>query len=192
VVCVPSIHQQNHSLKKSQIRPLQYTNVGSSTIPTLYLTLSRLNIFSGRCNRNGMQQHETRVKDSYYSNIGVYQQSSLGMPGGVPNEGNAAVRPRPDALVTHHRHHNASSAENESETSTPSRVILSFRNNYYKDTMWRYFRMLGKTRDRDRETQIGNEIFSLFKQKVGETGRFFKYEGNRVIEANDERALKSE
>jgi hypothetical protein len=52
--------------------------------------------------------------------------------------------------------------------------------------------MLGKTRDRDGETRIGNKIFSLFKQKVGETGRFFKYAGNRVIEVNDERALKSE
>ena len=114
------------------------------------------------------------------------------MPGGVPNEGNAAIRPRSDALAAHHRHYNASSAENESETSTPSRVILSFRDNYYKDIMWRYFRMLGKTRDRDRETRIGNKIFSLFKQKVGETGRFFKYAGNRVIEVNDERALKSE
>jgi hypothetical protein len=51
--------------------------------------------------------------------------------------------------------------------------------------------MLGMTRDKDTEARIGNEIFSLFKQKVGETGRFFKYEGNRVIEANDERALKS-
>ncbi len=52
--------------------------------------------------------------------------------------------------------------------------------------------MLGMTRDKDTEARIGNEIFSLFKQKVGETGRFFKYEGNRVIEVNDERALKSE
>ena len=82
--------------------------------------------------------------------------------------------------------------QNECETSTPSRVFLSLRNNYYKDTMWRYFRMLGMTRDKDTEARIGNEIFSLFKQKVGETGRFFKYEGNRVIEVNDERALKSE
>ena len=86
----------------------------------------------------------------------------------------------------------SSSPVNECEMSTPSRVILSLRNNYYKDTMWRYFRMLGMTRDKDTEARIGNEIFSLFKQKVGETGRFFKYEGNRVIEANDERALKSE
>ena len=85
----------------------------------------------------------------------------------------------------------SSSPVNECEMSTPSRVILSLRNNYYKDTMWRYFRMLGMTRDKDTEARIGNEIFSLFKQKVGETGRFFKYEGNRVIEANDERALKS-
>ena len=52
--------------------------------------------------------------------------------------------------------------------------------------------MLGKTRDKDNEARIGNEIFSLFKKKVGEAGRFFKYEGNRVIEVNDERALKSE
>ncbi len=52
--------------------------------------------------------------------------------------------------------------------------------------------MLGKTRDKDSEARIGNEIFSLFKQKVGEAGRFFKYEGNRVIEVNDERALNSE
>ena len=52
--------------------------------------------------------------------------------------------------------------------------------------------MLGKTRDKDSEARIGNEIFSLFKQKMGETGMFFKYKGNRVIEVNDERALKSE
>ncbi len=82
--------------------------------------------------------------------------------------------------------------QNECETSTPSRVFLSLRNNYYKDTMWRYFRMLGTTRDKDSEARIGNEIFSLFKQKVGESGRFFKYKGIRVIEVNDERALKSE
>jgi hypothetical protein len=52
--------------------------------------------------------------------------------------------------------------------------------------------MLGKTRDKEKEARIGNEIFSLFKQKIGETGKFFKQVGGQVIEVNDARALESE
>jgi hypothetical protein len=113
--------------------------------------------------------------------------------GGIPNGGNAAVRPGADALTTHYDDHTASSAENEREISRPvNNVILSFRNNYYKDIMWRHFRMLGKTRDKVTETRIGNEIFSMFKQDMGESGIFLKYEGARVVELNDEKALASE
>ncbi|KAL3791215.1 hypothetical protein ACHAW5_008519 [Stephanodiscus triporus] len=110
--------------------------------------------------------------------------------GGIPNGGNAAVRPGADARTTHHDDHSASSAENEREMPRPvNNVILSFRNNYYKDIMWRHFRMLGKARDKVSETRIGNEIFSLLKQNMGESGIFLKYEGARVFELNDEKAL---
>lgn len=71
------------------------------------------------------------------------------------------------------------------------RIILSLNDEYYKEIMWRYYRMLGKTRDSDREARIGNEIFSTFKQSLGLSGRFFKRAQDQDFEVNDETALAS-
>jgi hypothetical protein len=82
----------------------------------------------------------------------------------------------------------------EKTSCLASHVVLSLNDDYYKNTMWRYYRVLGKTRDIDWETQVGNEIFSLFKQKMGGTGRFFKRQSDRVqdVEVDNEKALCSE
>ncbi|KAL3808619.1 hypothetical protein ACHAXA_009000 [Cyclostephanos tholiformis] len=101
---------------------------------------------------------------------------------GVSNEGNASNRPVTHTLISHQG--------GMSSARASARVVLSFHDNYYKKTMWRNFRMLGKTRDKEKEARIGNEIFSLFKQKIGETGKFFKQVGGQVIEVNDARALE--
>ena len=77
-------------------------------------------------------------------------------------------------------------------SSSHNNVILSLRDNYYKDTLWRRFKKLGKVRDKDGEARTGDELYSLFKVKMGETGMFCKYEGNRVVVVNDDKAFKSE
>lgn len=71
------------------------------------------------------------------------------------------------------------------------RIILSLNDEYYKEIMWKHYRLLGKTRDSDREAQIGNEIFSTFKQSLSRSGRFFKRAQDQDFEVNDETALAS-
>ncbi len=70
-------------------------------------------------------------------------------------------------------------------------IVLSLNDEYYKQIMWRHYRILGKTRDSDRELRIGNEIFAIFQQKMGRTGRFFKRAQDQDFEVNDEIALLS-
>ena len=79
----------------------------------------------------------------------------------------------------------------EAEDRPPLHVILSLTDDYYKETMWRHYRILGKTRDSGREAEIGSEIFSLFKQKLGENGNFFKRVHDQDVVVNDDKALAS-
>ncbi len=71
-------------------------------------------------------------------------------------------------------------------------IVLSLNDEYYKEIMWRHYRILGKTRDSGRELRIGNDVFAIFQQKMGQTGRFFKRAQNQDFEVNDEIALASE
>ena len=83
--------------------------------------------------------------------------------------------------------------ENSSLGMIPNdRTILSLNDEYYKEIMWNHYRMLGKTRDSDREIQIGNDIFNTFRQQMGKTGRFFKRAQYQDFEVDDETALASE
>ena len=71
------------------------------------------------------------------------------------------------------------------------RIILSLNDEYYKDIMWKHYRILGKTRDGAREVRIGNDIFTIFKQTMGRNGRFFKRAQDQDFEVDDETALAS-
>ena len=81
---------------------------------------------------------------------------------------------------------------NISSSDSHDRTILSLNDEYYKEIMWKHYRMLGKTRDSDREIQIGNDIFNIFRQQMGKTGRFFKRAQYQDFEVDDETALASE
>jgi len=77
----------------------------------------------------------------------------------------------------------------EAEERLPVHVILSLTDDHYKEIMWRHYTILGKERDSDKEAVIGTEVFSLLKQKLGETGKFFKRFHKQDIEVDDEQAL---
>ena len=86
---------------------------------------------------------------------------------------------------------NTSSAETGEQSSCHD-VILSLSDDYYKSTMWKYYRILGKDKDTDRKNQIGNEVLSLLKQRLGTSGKFFKRMGNEDFEVDSKVALASE
>ena len=65
----------------------------------------------------------------------------------------------------------------EVEASPRTHIVLSLTDDFYKETMWRYYRILGRTRDHDKEVATGNDIFTFFKRCLqGERsgGKFFK------------------
>ena len=74
-------------------------------------------------------------------------------------------------------------------------VILSLSDEYYKNIMWKHYRMLGKDADTERKNQVGKQIFFIFQQRTGSTGKFFKrmQQGSREdFEVDANTALESE
>ena len=53
-------------------------------------------------------------------------------------------------------------------------IILSLNSPFYKEIMYRHFNILGKTRDRQRENEVCDDVVILLKQKMGEEGKFLK------------------
>jgi len=57
---------------------------------------------------------------------------------------------------------------------TQNDVVLSLMDDYYKDIMWRHFRMLGITRIKEDEDEVIDKAFKILKQRVGHEGKFLK------------------
>ena len=53
-------------------------------------------------------------------------------------------------------------------------VVLSLVDEYYKEIMWKHFRLLGTIRAKDDEDAAIGTILSIFKQRVGRNGKFYK------------------
>ena len=52
--------------------------------------------------------------------------------------------------------------------------------------MWEQFNILGPDRDKEREIEVCDELFTLFKHKMGKRGAFFKsVGGGSIIEVDD-------
>lgn len=76
-------------------------------------------------------------------------------------------------------------------------VILSLHNDYYKKIMWSHYRKLGKTRDSDREMQVGQAVLDIMKDKLSKNhGKFYRQVGcgnscTNLEEVDEEIALAS-
>jgi len=57
---------------------------------------------------------------------------------------------------------------------TQNDVVLSLMDDYYKDIMWRYFRILGIDRVKAKEDEAIDKILKTFKQRVGQNGKYLK------------------
>lgn len=57
---------------------------------------------------------------------------------------------------------------------TQDDVVLSLMDDYYKDIMYRHFRMLGVNRVKEEEDEAIEKVFALLKRRVGRDGSFFK------------------
>jgi len=64
-------------------------------------------------------------------------------------------------------------------------IILSLTDKNYKETMWRYFNILGTTRDSQRENEICKEVITFLKEKMGDEGSFFKRSLEKDYRVND-------
>ena len=102
------------------------------------------------------------------------------------------------------------SSSSSSSTSLPSSsvdenendVVLSLRNEYYKQIMWSHFRILGKDRNNDKERGVGKAVFDIFTKRQSlsrpHRGKFYKQHGGAGMtcksyleEVDDEAALAS-
>lgn len=76
-------------------------------------------------------------------------------------------------------------------------VIISLHNEYYKQTMWSHYRLLGKTNNADTEREMANTVLGIFQAKLAKTnGKFYKQVGcgnniKNLEEVNGEMALGS-
>lgn len=75
-------------------------------------------------------------------------------------------------------------------TATNS-IILSLRNDQFKSITYHHFRLLGTSRDRDREVRAQRDIFDdLVKGARGVA--FYKLKENRRVAVNEKEALECE
>ena len=61
-----------------------------------------------------------------------------------------------------------------SSKPTQKDVVLSLMEDYYKDIMWKHFRILGTARVKEQEDAAVTKIFKILKQRVGQEGKFLK------------------
>lgn len=86
---------------------------------------------------------------------------------------------------------NATAAPDESKPGKND-IILSLMDECYRKEMWRQFNILGKERDTERENEVCDDVFELFKQKLGRGGgKFFKGSHGDVFEVDDATARGS-
>jgi len=71
-------------------------------------------------------------------------------------------------------------------------IILSLNDDYYKEIMWRHYRVLGKVRDSVKEAELASRLFGLFKKEMGSAGRFFKQDHGVDVEVSEKLAADSE
>ena len=58
--------------------------------------------------------------------------------------------------------------------------------------MYQHFNFLPQNRDKEKENEVCDEVFHLFKQKMGEGGKFYKSPpGGSTFEVTDEKARQS-
>ena len=70
-------------------------------------------------------------------------------------------------------------------------IILSLNDDYYKEIMWRHYRVLGKVRDSVKEAELASRLFGLFKKEMGSAGRFFKQDHGVDVEVSEKLAADS-
>ena len=70
-------------------------------------------------------------------------------------------------------------------------IVLSLNDEFYKDILWRHYRVLGKARDSEREAELATLLFNLFKKELGESGKFFKQAQGQDVEVDDVLAKQS-
>ena len=71
-------------------------------------------------------------------------------------------------------------------------IILSLHNESYREVMYQQFNFLPKDRDKEKENEVCDGVFHLFKQKMGEGGKFYKSSpGGSTFEVTDEKARQS-
>ena len=116
-----------------------------------------------------------------------------------PQDPDNTVRDRkspPEELLPRNSFAPSSSLETTKAMKTttatkPFNVILSLNVDFYKDIMWKHYKILGKHRDSEKEVQTGSEIFTFLKSKLGQGGAFFKRVNNFDVEVDEETALAS-
>lgn len=68
-------------------------------------------------------------------------------------------------------------------------VVLSLTSSFYKNSMWTQYNILGTNRDVKKEKEACNTVFLLFKEHMGQHGRFYKHEKkkkNIYMEVDDD------
>mmetsp|Transcript_33717 Transcript_33717/g.71874 ORF Transcript_33717/g.71874 Transcript_33717/m.71874 type:complete len:1337 (-) Transcript_33717:99-4109(-) len=71
-------------------------------------------------------------------------------------------------------HKNATWDQSNEDQHVKEDIVLSMREDCYREIMWRQFNILGIIRDEEKENKICNDVFRMFKQKGG---KFFKLTG---------------
>lgn len=101
--------------------------------------------------------------------------------------------PSNDSPPPHAHGHDDAVGSNNGNTD----VILSLRNEQYKQIMWKQFNILGKTRDNAREENVAYELWTQFRnKKEGTTGAICFYTldrgGKNRLRVEENEALESE
>ena len=73
-------------------------------------------------------------------------------------------------------------------------VILSLTDPYYKQIMYQHYKLLGTSRDLQREGRVCDEILGVFRKRIGRKGRYFKRPSPAYppIQVDESAVLKSE
>ncbi|KAL7492282.1 hypothetical protein ACHAWT_001453 [Skeletonema menzelii] len=85
------------------------------------------------------------------------------------------------------------SVSSASSKPTQNDVVLSLMEDYYKDIMWKHFRILGISRVKEEEDAAVAKILKKLKQRVGLEGKFLKREqttGHYVVVTEDDARAK--
>lgn len=70
-------------------------------------------------------------------------------------------------------------------------IVLSLNDERYKDIMVKHFNSLGMDRDAEREREVSENVLMIFKQTMGNSGRFFKRSNGNDLEVDEDVARDS-